>query len=86
MDAIQIWQAILATAGGVALAVAIPLLGFGLAFRPWIQGTIKGELSDFKVEITNRLTTIEEKLSTLSCSSLSRNDFYIHYILNSLNC
>ena len=62
MDAISVWQAIIATAGGVALAVVIPLIGFWFALRPWLRGIIKGELSDFKTEVIRELTDIKAKL------------------------
>lgn len=65
MDTVEVWQAIMATAGGVALAVAIPLIGFGLAFRGWIQSVIKGELADFKADITKQFTSINSRLDRL---------------------
>lgn len=65
MDTIQIWYLVLAVAGGVALAVSIPLIGFALAFRPWIQSTIKGELADFKVEVMQELNEFRVKIDRL---------------------
>ena len=65
MDTISIWQLVLTVAGGVALAVTIPLIGFALAFRPWIQSTIKGELADFRVQITSEMQEVTSRLSKL---------------------
>ena len=65
MESSEVWVAIMATAGGVALAVAIPVIGFGLAFRPWLQSIIKAELSDFKVDVTSELKEIKTKLDIL---------------------
>ncbi len=65
MDTLSIWQLVLAVAGGVALAVTIPLIGFALAFRPWITSTIKGELADFKVEVTKELKDFGTRLERL---------------------
>lgn len=65
MDTIQIWYLVLAVAGGVALAVTIPLIGFALAFRPWIRSTIKGELADFKVGVMQELNEFRVRIDRL---------------------
>lgn len=56
---ISVWQAIIATAGGVALAVSIPLVAAFLAFRPWIQSTVKAEVSDVRGDIREIKTKLE---------------------------
>lgn len=62
---ISVWQAIIATTGGVALAVAVPLFAAFLAFRPWIQSTVKAEMSEFRTEVARDLAELRTKLERL---------------------
>jgi hypothetical protein len=60
---VSIWQAIIATAGGVTLAVVIPILIAFWAIRPWINNAIKTGLSDFKVQVTSELDEIKSRIA-----------------------
>lgn len=59
---VSVWQAIIATAGGVTIAVVIPILIAFWAIRPWIQNAIKAGLSDFKQEVTKSLDNINSRI------------------------
>ena len=62
---ISIWQAIIATAGGVTLAVVLPLIVAFLTFKTWIKNVIKSELSDFSKETTKQLKEIGTRLDRI---------------------
>lgn len=75
---VTIWQAIMATAGGVVLAVVIPILLAFWAIRPWINNAIKAGLSDFKTQVTSDLEEIKSRIEKASISEReAENQAYI---------
>jgi hypothetical protein len=75
---VSIWQAIIATAGGVTLAVVIPILIAFWAIRPWINNAIKAGLSEFRVKIEKDLEEIKTRIEKASISEReAENQAYI---------